>query len=125
MNWLAALRLHEAGWLSFDPKTVPHLTASQEAELHFMGTLVGAGCDEMMLPRLLSGLRKPYAYSIDIMYYSWQERSWKVLLTDTDSRERFNSWVDALEESAELEKLENLRERVERAIREVRSWRDW
>ena len=125
MNWLSALRLRDAGWLSFDPETVPELTASQEAELCFMGTLVAAGCDEIMLPRLLSSLRKPYAYRIDVMYYNWQEQSWQVSLTDTDFRDKFNSWIDSLEDSAELKKLEDLRGRVEHSIREVRSWRTW
>ena len=62
LNWWAALKLHEDGWLSFSPANVPRLGETQEAELRFVGSLVIAGCDRGMLALLLNGLHKPYAY---------------------------------------------------------------
>jgi hypothetical protein len=122
LNWVAALRLHDKGWLSFNPKEVSALTTAQQAELRFLGILVVAGCDEALLPELLRGLRKPYAYRIELMHYDWQERGWTLLPSDAEQRDRFSYWVERLEESAELDELEEIKHRVERAIRDVRSW---
>lgn len=125
MNLLAAQSLYENGWLSFDPKAVSRLTGSQAAELRFLGALVAAGCDEMMLSRLLAGLKQPYAYRIERMYYNWREQTWQVLPSDSDLKETFARWVDDLGESAELDKLEALGERIARVIRDVRTWSAW
>ena len=46
LNWWAALKLHEDGWLSFFPAATPRLDEVQEAELRFVGSLVIAGCDQ-------------------------------------------------------------------------------
>jgi hypothetical protein len=50
LNWWAALKLHQDGWLSFSPEHAPRLDEAQEAELRFVGTLVTAGCHWRLLP---------------------------------------------------------------------------
>src|SRR4051812_48723532 len=59
LNWWAALKLYEDGWLSFSPNNTQRLDESQEAELRFVATLVMGGCDRNMLTVLLCGLQKP------------------------------------------------------------------
>jgi len=41
LNWWAALKLHEDGWLSFNPESTPQLDEAKDTELHFVGSLVG------------------------------------------------------------------------------------
>ena len=65
LNWWAALKLHEDGWLSFAPANTTRLDEAQEAELRFVGSLVVAGCDRNMLSTLLAGLPKPYAFPVN------------------------------------------------------------
>src|SRR5882724_734988 len=79
LNWWAALKLYEDGWLSFSPETTPRLDESQEAELRFVGVLVLAGCDRPMLATLLSRLPRPYAYQPGRLYFEWATRQWKLL----------------------------------------------
>ncbi|MDP6490975.1 MAG: hypothetical protein QGH42_00400 [Kiritimatiellia bacterium] len=122
LNWQAAVWLHEKGWLSFDPQAVPDLSSSQEAELRFLGILVSAGCGEPMLSIMLRDLEKPYAYRIDLMYFAWEDRTWRVMPDETEHRRRMARWIDELEESASLDSLESIRTQVEKAIREVHSW---
>src|SRR5437660_11467286 len=62
LNWWAAVKLYEDGWLSFSPETPRTLDEAQEAEMRFVGSLVVAGCDRNMLTLLLTGLARPYAY---------------------------------------------------------------
>src|SRR6478609_2692760 len=45
LNWWAALKLYEDGWLSFSPEAGGRLDETQESELRFVGALVVAGCD--------------------------------------------------------------------------------
>jgi hypothetical protein len=125
LNWLAAQKLHETGWLSFDPAAVPELTPPQQAELRFLGALVAAGCDEGQLRQMLAGLRKPYAYRVDRICYDWEDRVWRLLPREGELKEKFERWLDELVEWCELDKLERLRDRIEEAIREVRRWSLW
>ena len=120
LNWLAALKLHESGWLSFDPKLAARLDPAQETELRFLGSLVSAGCDENLLKVLLSGLKKPYSYRAEMIYYDWTVRGWSILPTRLELREMFLKWLDDLAESAQIRMLEDLRDNVNSAIREIR-----
>src|SRR6185369_16731173 len=79
LNWWAAIKLYEDGWLSFSPTNTPKLDEAQEAELRFVGSLVIAGCDRNMLAVLLGALSKPYAYDAKRLYYDWFTRSWRLL----------------------------------------------
>ena len=119
LNWLAAVKLYQDGWLSFDPESTPQLTPSQEAELGFLGRLVAAGCDEGLLKQMLTGLRKPYAYRLDRLHYDWETRSWELLAGRMEARQRFEHWIETLVDSGQVATLESLRASVDRCIREV------
>jgi hypothetical protein len=122
LNWQAAIWLHEKGWLSFDPQSVAELSAMQESELRFLGTLVAAGCGEPMLSVMLRDLEKPYVYSLEMIYFAWEESTWHLRPPASEQSRRFERWIDELEDSASLNSLEGIRSHVEKAIREVHSW---
>jgi hypothetical protein len=121
LNWWAALKLHEDGWLSFSPATTPRLDEAQEAELRFVGSLVIAGCDHGMLPLLLGGLQKPYAYDLSRLYYDWIARRWR-LLPDPHSHPEavFTDWLDNLVESGDVNSLSGILELGHDALSRVR-----
>ena len=97
LNWWAALKLHEDGWLSFSPANVPRMDEAQEAELRFVGSLVVAGCDRAMLAILLRVLSKPYAYDAARLYYDWSAQRWR-LLPDPHAHPEatFTDWIEKL-----------------------------
>lgn len=125
LNWLAAVKLHESGWLSFDPAASAQLNPAQEAELIFLGSLVAAGCDESLLRQLLAGLQKPYAYQVDRLSYNWAARSWQLRPTDADLRSTFETWVDDLVDTNQIATLESLRHCVNAAIADLRQVSYW
>lgn len=120
LNWLAALRLRDAGWIGFDPEAVKELDLSQQAELGFIGSLVVGGCDEAMLTYLLRGLDKPYSYQIDLIFYDWKNQGWKLLpsLNDLDRERLVHEWLDQLVESEEIEELTNISDKLQEALEE-------
>src|SRR5436853_2929797 len=79
LNWWAAIKLYEDGWLSFCPEETSRLDEAQEAELRFVGSLVIAGCERPMLSTLLEGLSKPYAYQGNKLFDQWSARQWRLL----------------------------------------------
>jgi hypothetical protein len=97
LNWWAALKLYEDGWLSYSPAITSRLDEAQEAELRFVGSLVTAGCDRGMLALLLGALSKPYAYDPSRLYYDWTTRRWR-LLPDPHAHPEavFTDWLEAL-----------------------------
>ena len=121
LNWWAAMKLHEDGWLSFSPATTPRLDEAQEAELRFVGSLVIAGCDHGMLPILLGGLQKPYAYDLGRLYYDWAARRWR-LLPDPQAHPEaiFTEWLDTLVESGDVNSLTGILELGQDALSRVR-----
>ena len=125
LNWLSALKLHEEGWLTFDPAKPSQLDAAQQAELRFLGKLVVAGCDGSLLTQILAGLRKPYAYRIDRLYYDWESRKWELLPSDRDMAAHFAAWLSRLVDSGEMAVLEQMRVQVTDSIRELRSLSQW
>jgi hypothetical protein len=111
LNWWTALKLHEDGWLSFQPHTVPRLDEAQEAELRFVGSLVIAGCDHGMLPLLLGGLQKPYAYDVNRIYFDWADRCWRLLPNPRTHPEAiFADWLDMLVASGDVSSLAGILE---------------
>ena len=111
LNWWAALKLHEDGWLSFSPATVPRLDEAQEAELRFVASLVIAGCDREMLAILLSGLPKPYAYDTARLYYDWAARQWRLLPDPRAHPEAiFTDWLEKLEQDGDVNSLTGILE---------------
>ena len=120
LNWWAALKLHEDGWLSFSPANSPRLDDAQEAELRFVGSLVIAGCDRSMLAVLLGGLPRPYAYDVKRLYYDWFARSWR-LLPDSDANPEaiFTDWLENLVQSGDVSTLSGIGELAHDALSRV------
>ncbi len=121
LNWWAALKLHEEGWLSFSPERIARLDERQEAELRFVGSLVLAGCDRAMLATLLSGLPKPYAYHGSRLYYDWAARHWRLLPDPRADREaHFADWLDSLVEKQDIGSLTGIAELAHDALARLR-----
>jgi hypothetical protein len=122
LNWWAAIKLYEDGWLSFSPEGTPRLDESQEAELRFVGSLVMAGCDRPMLASLLATLPKPYAYHGTRLYYDWAARNWRLLPDLTSNPEAaFMEWLEALAEKGDIGSLTGILELTHDALARVRA----
>ena len=122
LNWWAALKLHEQGWLSFNPGETVRLDEAQEAELRFVGSLVLAGCDHGLLGALLSGLAKPYAYPANRLYYDWAARHWRLLPDPRENQEAaFADWLESLVENGDTGSLAGILELANDALSRVRS----
>jgi hypothetical protein len=120
LNWWAAVKLHEDGWLSFSPQTTSHLDEGQEAELRFVGPLVVAGCDRTMLAALLKGLPKPYTYR-HRLYYDWPMRQWRPLPDLMAGPEAaFTDWLEALVEKNDAGSLRGVLELTHDALARLR-----
>jgi hypothetical protein len=122
LNWWAALKLYEDGWLSYSPAHTPRLDEAQEAELRFIGSLVVAGCDRGMLAVLLSLLSKPYAYDAARLYFDWPARRWR-LLPDPHAQPEaiFTDWLESLVTEGEVSSLTGILELGQDALSRVRA----
>ena len=121
LNWWAVVKLYEDGWLSFSPETTTRLDEAQEAELRFVGSLVVAGCDRMMLAVLLGGLRKPYAYDVRKTYFDWSTRRWRVLPDPREHPEAvFADWLETLIQKGDASSLSGIEELAQDALSRVR-----
>ena len=122
LNWWAALKLYEDGWLSYSPAHTPRLDEAQEAELRFIGSLVVAGCDRGMLAVLLSLLSKPYAYDAAQLYFDWPARRWR-LLPDPHAQPEaiFTDWLESLVMEGEVSSLTGILELGQDALFRVRA----
>ncbi len=121
LNWWAVVKLYEDGWLSFSPETTIHLDEAQEAELRFVGSLVVAGCDRMMLAVLLGGLPKPYAYDVSKLYFDWAARQWRVLPDPREHPEAiFADWLETLIQKGDASSLSGIEELAQDALSRVR-----
>jgi len=125
LNWMAALRLFENGWLSFDPASVQELNPAQEAELSFLGRLVSGGCEESLLKQMVAGLTKPYAYRLDRLYYDWENLSWELRPNTPEREAQFEAWIEDLVDMGQMPVLESLRATVDRSIADLRRMRNW
>lgn len=125
LNWMSAQTLFQEGWLSFDPADVRELNPAQEAELLFLGRLVAAGCHAPLMNHLLAGLRKPYAYRLEQIYYDWETGDWKLLPNSPHLREKFEEWINDMVDSGQLAVLEDVRASVDNSIRELRRYSRW
>lgn len=121
LNWWAALKLYEDGWLSFSPETTSRLDETQEAELRFVGSLVLAGCDRPMLANLLRNLPRPYAYLPGQLYYEWSTRQWKLLPDPKANPEAaFTEWLDGLIQNGDVSSLSGILELATDALARLR-----
>ena len=106
LNWWAAVKLYEDGWLSFSPEATARLDEAQEAELRFVGTLALAGCDRNMLATLLLELPKPYAYDLKRLYFDWTSRHWRLLPDARANPEAaFTDWLERLVQERDVGSL--------------------
>ena len=122
LNWWAAIKLYDDGWISFSPEETSRLDESQEAELRFVGALVLAGCDRPMMASLLGGLPKPYAYHANRLYYDWTSRNWRLLPDPKGNPEAvFIEWLDVLVEKTDISSLTGILELTHDALARVRS----
>jgi hypothetical protein len=122
LNWWAAIKLYEDGWLSFSPANTPKLDEAQEAELRFIGALVIAGCDRNMLAVLLGALSKPYSYDVKRLYYDWCTRSWRLLPEPQANPESlFTDWLENLVQSGDVSTLTGIGELAHDALSRVHS----
>lgn len=120
LNWWAAIKLWDDGWLSFDPATTAQLDEAQESELRFLGSLVVTGCEPDFLKQLLESLHKPYRYRIGEIYFDWYERRWRMLPKPEPIPDReviFSSWLEELAEEEDIESLQQLAAQIEDALR--------
>ncbi len=120
LNWYAAGKTHEDGFLSFAPDPDATLTPGEETELRLVGTLVAAGCDAALMRRLLSGLSKPYRYRIDLLAYDWAAGAWRFVEGPMQIMNRFDDWLDELVSSADRARLDSIQRRVDDAVRRLR-----
>ncbi len=122
LNWWAALKLHEDGWLSFNPEATQALDAAEEAELVFVGSLASAGCDRGLLTQLLSSLEKPYRYRVSEIYYDWLSRRWRSVPTveEVNPQAVFDDWLEELQEAADADTLTGLAEQISAALDAVK-----
>lgn len=125
LNWWAALKLHEDGWLSFNPGTTPQLDESTDAELRFVGSLVGAGCDAGLLRQLLGDLPKPYRYRGSRIYYDWSARRWRLLPGPQSQPEAvFSDWLESLVAEGDVGRLEDLKDQITEALESAHPSKD-
>jgi len=122
LNWWAAIKLYDDGWLSFSPEATARLDEAQEAELRFVGSLVMAGCDRLMLASLLGSLPKPYAYNVRQLYYDWMTKTWRLLPDPKSNPEAaFTEWLDGLVEKGDFSSLTGILVLTHDALARVRS----
>ena len=121
LNWQAALRLQEEGWISFPLESTSQLDEAQEAELRFVGSLVLAGCDRNMLVLLLASLPRPYAYDLKRVYFDWNSRHWRLIPDPSEHPEAaFTDWVEVLVQMRDAGSLAGIVELAQDALARVR-----
>jgi len=122
LNFWAALKLYEDGWLSFSPETMLRLDEAQEAELRFVSGLVLSGCDRSMLTVLLADLPKPYSYDLKRLYYDWSARRWRALPDPRAHPEAaFTDWLEMLVHSGDVGSLKGIGELARDALARVKT----
>lgn len=121
LNWLAAVRLYESGWLGFDPAKTGEMNEEQEMEFRFLGALVASGCDDRMLSVLLRPLQKPYLYSLNRIYFDWQcGGRWMPIPTAADFREEpSEQWIEHMKDDKDVETLQRICDLASEAIEEI------
>jgi hypothetical protein len=121
LTWLAAVGLHEAEWISFDPSKLGELDEGQDVELRFVGALAAAGCDNSMLGVLLRTLKRPYHYSHSVIYFDWSDGGqWCERPSAKDLVDEASVlWIEELCDDGDRELLEEIQARVSVALDEL------
>ena len=114
----AAAKLHDDGWLSFDPETTNALSEQQECELRFIGSLVTGGLSPRLLPEFLKDLKKPYIYEGRKIYYDWTEKRWRLIPQILNEIEtQFDEWIDDMVKGENTDRLEEMQEKLKAALK--------
>lgn len=120
LNWWAALKLFDDGWLSFDPDSTRELDDADDAELRFVGSLVTAGCTPNLLRSLLGGLSKPYRFKSNRIYFDWAANRWRPLPEPSAPPQTvFNDWLESLVEDQDFVRLSELKEDIDQALSRI------
>lgn len=119
LNWWAVKKLHDDGWLSFDPDTTQMDNSVLEAEFTFLTHLIAAGCEPLFLTRLLSHLKKPYTYNFSEIYFDWRSATWRNFPEEKSIDMLLEEVIEESAEDNDTELLTSLRERIEDAIDEI------
>lgn len=115
LRWPDALRLYDRGWLSFDLEAKTELEEGDEVELRFVGSLAACGMDDRQRRMLFDGLRYPYRYKIDKMYFDWVAKKWR-FLPGSLALDEVKDIIDDLQRDGEVDKLRDLYEQVSYAL---------
>ena len=116
LNWWAAKKIFDDKWLSFDPENTPIANEGTEAEFTFLGTLVAAGADPLLLDRLLNGLERPYQYDIRSSYYDWKAQCWNELPVQRNPYGVVAELISNCLEESDTHTLLGIRESVQDAL---------
>lgn len=119
LNWWAVKKLHDDGWLSFDPDATKVTNEIDEAEFTFLCNLIASGCDPILLKRVLRDLDKPYAYSFDDIYFDWRSRSWVAFPKEKSRQVLVEELIREAIEDEDLETLEEVQNQIEAAIDQI------
>ncbi len=120
LNWWAAVKLYEDGWLSFPPEHTDRLDEAQEAELRFVGALVLAGCDRPMVAKLLRGLPRPYAYNLKRLYFDWVAGHWHLIPETHENPEiHFAWWLETMVQNRDVANLTGIIELAQDALARI------
>ena len=121
LNRWAAAKLHDDGWLSFDPETTAQLTENQEYEIRFVGALVTGGCGPALLEKLLEDLEKPYCYAYNRIYYDWEAREWRAIPDLCNEIETLvEEWINDLKDQEDTEQLKVIKAIVDDALNSLK-----
>ena len=107
LDWWAAKKLYDDGYLSFDPEIGTTTIATQQSEFTFLGSLVSAGCDPHMLKKLIATLEKPYCYDLTSIYYNWSEQCWMDHDLPLEAIEKGIAELEAAEDVDSLDEIKN------------------
>jgi hypothetical protein len=116
LDWSAALKLYDDGWLTFNPETAQITDTGMEAEFLFLGSLVAAGCDPVMLKKLLAGLTKPYRYDMRGVYYAWEMKHWQRFPAIPSPEDSLDTWLTELVDEGDVDALRRIQASVEEAL---------
>lgn len=126
VSWEQTQRWRSRGWLSFELSTDIQYDERHFQELRFIKSLVDSGVGEIVVEYLLSKLEPPFAYCEQSTAFCFGRAAWvqvyekpslEDLLDDCAVfgiiDEHWDSWLDSLAESGELEQLRKVGARIQ------------
>ena len=120
VDWWTVLKLHDDGFLSFDPETESITTVGQEDEFKFLAFLTRAGCDPRMLSVLVKDLSKPYDIDLNQHYFDWRSLQWERLPEQPDAGTVVEDYLGDLCEDANVAELQELKENIQSMLNKLK-----